>query len=251
MKALKVPLFTVLLIFICLVVFFKLLGFSFNTNSTKNVFHAQGTGKVTAVPDLAAVTVGVTQDALVAKDAQNKVNETTAKIIAELKKLGFTEKDIKTQNYSVNPKYSYYMPTRNKPDGYTVSQEMEIKSKSIDKINKAIDVATINGANIINGASFTFSDELQKKLENQAREKAVAEAKQKAETLSKAAGMRLGKIIDITENSDRFYPVPMMMKTAAGNGSAGEARDLAIPATQVSPGENSINISVDLTYEVR
>jgi uncharacterized protein len=250
MKALKVPFLTVLFVFICLLAFSKLAGLTSLNNSNKNVFHTQGTGKATAAPDIASVTVGITQDALVVKDAQNKVNEATSKIIADLKKLGINEKDIKTQNYSVNPKYNYYVPTRNKPDGYTVSQEMEIKSKSIDKINKVIDVATADGANIVNGANFTFSDELQKKLENKAREDAVKDAKQKAETLSKAAGMNLGKVIDITESNNRFYPIPMM-KTATGLGTSEEAQDLAAPTTQVSPGENTVNVTVDITYEVR
>lgn len=249
MKDLKIPFFTVLFIFIGLIAYSKIVGstpLTNNGNAKTNVFHVQGTGTVTAAPDTATITVGITQDSLMIADAQKKVNETTSKIIADLKKLGINEKDIKTQNYSVNPKYNY-MPVRNKPDGYTVSQEMEIKSKLIEKINKVIDVATADGANIINGANFTFSDELQKKLENQARENAVKDAKQKAETLSKAAGMNLGKVVDITESNNRAYPIPMM-KTQEGIDGTTQA---SIPQTQVTPGENTVNITVDITYEVR
>lgn len=247
MKNLKVPILTAIFVLIALFIFSKFLGGTPLDNSTKNVFHAQGTGKVTAVPDLATITIGITQDALVVADAQKKVNETTSKIIADLKKLGISEKDIKTQNYSVNPKYNY-LANMNKPDGYTVSQEMEVKSKSIDKINKVIDIATADGANIVNQANFTFSDELQKKLEDKAREDAVKDAKQKAETLSKAAGMKLGKVIDISENNSSSYPMPLMKRV----GTAGAGTDaIAVPETQVNPGENSVSITVDLTYEVR
>ncbi|PIP74866.1 MAG: hypothetical protein CO135_03135 [Candidatus Levybacteria bacterium CG_4_9_14_3_um_filter_35_16] len=249
MKDLKIPFFTVLFIFIGLIVYSKVVGstpLTNNGNTKTNVFHVQGEGKATAIPDTVTVTVGVTQDASEVIQAQSKVNQTTNKIIADLKKLGINEKNIKTQNYSVNPKYNY-TSMGNKPDGYTVSQEIEIESKLIEKINKVIDLATIDGANIINGTNFTFSDELQKKLENQAREDAVKDAKQKAETLSKAAGMNLGKVVDITESNDRVYPIPMM-KTQEGIAGTTQA---SVPPTQVTPGENTVNITVNITYEVR
>jgi len=251
MKGLRIPLLTALFVFIALIVYSKIFPTAplVNNGTAKtNVFNSQGTGKATATPDTATAIVGVTQDSQTVADAQKKVNETTAKIIADLKKLGISEKDIKTQNYSVNPKYNYNIPNRTTPDGYTVSQEMEIKSKSIDKINKVIDLATADGANIVSGANFIFSDDLQKKLENMAREEAVRDAKQKAETLSKAAGMNLGKIINITENSNRAYPI--LMKTQMGAAGSGIAQD-AVPPTQINPGENSVTVTVNITYEVR
>jgi len=249
MKDLKIPFFTVLFIFIGLTIYTKLtvtIPLVNNETEKTNVFHVQGTGKATGTPDLATATIGVTYDGATVLEAQTKINEATTKVVSALKKIGINEKDIKTQNYSINPRYGY-MPMRNTQDGYTASQNIEIKTKSVTLINKAIDTATANGANVVNAASFTFSDDSQKKLENQAREMAVKDAKDKAQTLSKAAGMNLGKVVDITESNDRAFPVPMF-KTGMGSGTGTSE---ATPPTQINPGENTVTINVDLSYEIR
>lgn len=140
MKDLKTPFFTVLFILLGLIFYTKLLGpipfYVNNIQTTKNsLFHAQGTGKAVAAPDIATVMVGITQDASTVADAQNKVNITMKKIIEDVKKLGIEEKNIKTQNYNVYPKYNY-LGGRDKIDGYTVSQDLEIKVKPIEKLMK-------------------------------------------------------------------------------------------------------------------
>lgn len=136
------------------------------------------------------------------------------------------------------------MPSRNNTNGFTVSQNLEINVKPIEKINKVIDIATSDGANIVNQASFGFSDELKKKLENQAREEAVKDARTKAESLAQAAGIRLGRVVDVQENSNNVIPVPVMGKLAP----AGEGSTNSTPTT-ITPGENTITTTVDISYE--
>ena len=250
MKDLKIPFFTVLFIVLGLIFYTKLFGpipfYVNNIQTTKtNLFHAQGTGKATAVPDTGFVTIGISQDSATVADAQQKVNDVMNKIINDLKKEGINEKDIKTNSYNVNPKYDYtMMPSRNNTNGFTVSQNLEINVKPIEKINKVIDIATSDGANIVNQASFGFSDELKKKLENQAREEAVKDARTKAESLAQAAGIRLGRVVDVQENSNNVIPVPVMGKLAP----AGEGSTNSTPTT-ITPGENTITTTVDISYE--
>ncbi|MCL4354505.1 SIMPL domain-containing protein [Patescibacteria group bacterium] len=246
MKDLKAPFFTVLFVVLGLIVYTKIFGpipfYVNNIQTTKtSLFHAQGTGKAVAAPDTATITVGITQDASTVSEAQNKVNSIINKIIEDIKKLGIEEKNIKTENYSVYPKQG-----RNRVEGYTVSQNLEIKVKPIEKINQVIDISVSGGANILNQSTFGFSDELKKKLEDQARKEAVRDAKVKAESLANAAGIKIGKVIDVTESSQDYSPRPLLQKTIAPADAEGNITE---PTTTITPGENTISIIVDIFYE--
>jgi len=258
----KTPIVFVILIFLGLGIYTKLFGpipFYINsTNTTKtDLFSSSGSGEATAVPDQATIYVGVTKTANTVEDAQKQVNTIASKLIADLKKLGVKDKDIKTTNYSVNPNYGNIrpmgmaqgisepidsgLPYQGKASGYEVTQNIEVKVKPIEKVNQVIDTATKDGANLVGGVNFTFSDDLQKKLEQQATKQAVDEAKQKAQTLSNASGIRLGKIVNVVSSTNN-YPYPVMME-------AGKAQDSTVPPTEVTPGESTITISVTIYYE--
>jgi len=247
MKELKTPLFTIVFIFVGLILYTQILGpipFSVNSVQTtkSSFFTAEGTGEASAAPDTAVVNIGVTQNSPSVIDAQDKVNKKTSAIINAFKKEGVEEKNIKTTSYSVNPSYNYNRGQN--ITGYNVTQTLEVKVKPIEKINKIIDLATANGANIANGAQFSFSDSLKDKLEKEAREEAVKVAKKKAEGLANAAGIKLGKIVDINEQgSTPEYIMPL------GRGGSIEATDKENP-TNITPGENTISITITLSYEI-
>lgn len=250
----KTPIVTVVILFVALFAYTKLAGpipFSINSvNTTKtDLFTSSGEGSVTEVPDTATIYVGVTQTSGNVIDAKNKTNTLVNKVITSIKALGVSEKDIKTTNYSINPNYGagdvvpMMYPIRdggNNITGYTVTQNLEVKVKPTDKVNSVIDAVTKSGANLVGGVTFTFSDELSEKLENQARKEAVANAKKKAQNLANVSGIRLGKIVNVIENSSfpRYIP---LMKTAQGAD--------ALEETQVTPGENTVTVSITLYYE--
>lgn len=242
---LKTPFFTVLFIFLGFLLYTKLAGpipFSVNsiqTNKT-NLFTATGTGKQTAVPNTALLSLGVTKTAATVLEAQNQANTVVNNLISDLKKLGVEEKNIKTTNYSVYPNYDY-LGGKQTTNGYTVAQNLEVKIKPIDKANAAVDIATLDGANIVGGITFILDDNTKKQLEEKARKKAVANAKEKAESLADAAGIKLGRIVDVQE-SGNGEPFPMRMMMAPGGG---EAKD----QTTLSPGENTVEITITLSYE--
>lgn len=258
----KTPIVFVILIFLGLGIYTKVFGpipFYINsTNTTKtDLFSSSGEGVATAVPDQATIYVGVTKTANTVQDAQKQVNTIASKLISGLKKLGIKDKDIKTTNYSVNPNYngprplimeegvsdsvSSGFPVPGRASGYEVTQNIEVKVKPIENINKVIDTATADGANLVSGVNFTFSDDLQKKLEQQATKEAVDDAKQKAQTLSNASGIRLGRIVNVVSSTNN-YPLPMMR-------AAQKAEDITIPPTEVTPGEGTVTIGVTIYYE--
>lgn len=247
LKELKTPFFTILFILIGVFLYTKLAGpipFSVNSiqTSKSNFFSVQGTGKATEVPDTALLSLGVTKTASNVLTAQQEANQAVNKIVTDLKNLGIEEKNIKTTNYSVYPDYDYNSGRQN-IKGYTVTQSLEVKIKPIDKANKAIDIATTDGANIVGGVTFVLNDEEKKKLENKARVEAIKNAKEKAESLSSLSGIRLGKIIDVQENPvfDRLMPVAMDLKAPIGSPEE--------KSTEINPGENTIQTTVTLSYE--
>ncbi len=254
----KTPIVTILVIFIALFLYTAIAGpipFSVNsiTTTKTDLFTASGQGEVSAVPDQATVYLGVTENAATVSDAQNSANKKADKIIATIKALGITDKYIKTTNYSVTPNYGnntpqplLMIPNRGGGDqitGYTVSQNLEIKVKPIDKVNKVIDTATANGANLVGGINFTFSDTLQKSLEEKARVQAVSEAKQKASDLANAAGIRLGTVVNVIESSSPIA-MPMVAGTLKATGNSQETTP-----TNTTPGENTVTVNVTIYYE--
>lgn len=234
----KTPLSIIFFIFLGLFLYTKFAGpipFSINSIQTTkaNLFSVSGTGKATGIPDTAQISIGVTKTASTVSSAQDQTNSAANKIIEDLKKLGVSDKDIKTTNYSVNPNYD--------APGYTVTQTLEVNIMPIDIANKAIDSATADGANLVGGVNFTFNEKTKKDLENKARIEAVKMAKEKAESLAKATGIRLGRIVDVQE-SGNFEPRPFMMA---------QSLEVKSEDAQLQPGENSITISITLSYETR
>ncbi len=247
LRDLRIPFFTILFIFLSFFIFTKIFGplpFSVNsiTTTKTNLFTVSGTGEATAVPDTALVSLGVNKEAPTVETAQNQVNQIINKITDDLKKIGVEEKNIKTTNYSVNPNYDF-STGKQIANGYTVSANIEIKTKPVEKANQAIDIATKDGATQVGRVQFVLNDDTQKKLEDQARIAAIKEAKTKAQSLANAAGIHLGKIVDVQENGNTPQPI---FRTMALDKGAGQA---APPPTELSAGENKISVTVSLSYE--
>lgn len=235
----------IIFFFLGLFVYTKLAGpipFLVNNYITTKTdsFQTQGQGSASAAPDEVTISFGVTKTAGTVADAQTQTNTAIENILENLKKLGASDKDLKTTNYSVNPDYNFN--GGQKISGYTVTQNIDLKLKDIKDTNEAIDTITSNGANLVGQIQFGFTDGAKVKLEEIARKEAVGNAKQKAESLAKTAGIRLGKIINVSESSNG-EPRPIFLESMKVGG--GETA----PISNVTPGENSVNITVTLTYQ--
>lgn len=229
--------------------YFKFVGgipFSVNQTSTQKMgtFDVSGTGTKAVAPDEAVIDLGVRKQATTVKEAQKNANTALTQLTAELKKIGIEEKNIKTANYSVNPEYS--PENYQKVMGFVVyaSVEVRVTEGNFDKIEQVIDLAGVLGLEQMNGLRFELSDKLQKQTKNEAREIAVAEAKEKAESLAKLAGVRLGKIVNVSE-SFGGRPVPMYARAEI---MMAKADDAGVP-TQINPGTTDLQVTVTLNYE--
>jgi len=243
---LKVPFFTIFFIFLFLFLYTKLAGplplyiNSIATTKT-DTFQVDGVGKATAIPDTATISFAVTKEASTVADAQDGTNTVMQHILDSLNGLGIDAKNIKTTDYSVEPNYNSGAGTPS-ITGYTVTQSVDVKVTPLQLVNKTLDALTTNGANVVGQVQFGFSDATQQKLEDQARQEAVVHAKQKAQSLASAAGIHLGQIINVTENSADL-PRPVAMLQAVGKG-IGDSQP-----TQVTPGQNTISTTVTLSYQ--
>lgn len=232
------PVIIILFFFLTLFLYTRLAGpLPFNITSTTtqktDSFSVTGLGKASIKPDSATVRVGVNAKGATATDAKDKINLNINKVTAAIKALGIAEKDIQTENFNVNESYD---PSTK---GFEGNTNITVKVNDPNLANKVLDTAVANGATNIGGVQFDTKDK--QTAENTAREMAVKEAKSKAEIAAKAAGFKLGKIINYSENSGGYGGItPMMAKADSANRET----------TQIEPGENEVNFSVTLSYEV-
>lgn len=244
-RILFLPIIGVTTFFVLLLLFTKLIGpipFSVTsvTTTKSDTFQVTGEGKVSVPPDVALINVGVQAQASSVKEAQEQLNFNINKVSEAIKKVGVDQKDIQTTNYNISPHYDYTSASQ-RITGYTASSNLSIKVRQIDKANSVIDAATANGANLVGGIAFEVDDKT--KAENEVREKAVAEAKRKAEQSAKIAGFKLGRIINYNEN---FVGGPIPIPLRIAEGAAQE-----ITPTQIEPGSNEIRVAVTLSYEIQ
>lgn len=244
-KILLLPVIGAATFFILLFGFTKIFGpipFSVDSIITQKstTFDVTGEGKVTVKPDIAYVNAGIRSQSQTVKGAQDQINSVINKVSQAVKGFGVAAEDIQTTNYNINPDYDFSSGGSQKIRGYTAQTTLSIKVRQIDKINDVIDASTQNGANEISGVSFDVEDKT--KAKNEAREKAVAEAKKQAEEASKIAGFKLGKIINYSEGSSAF-PEPIPFR-AMGTEVASDK------TTQVEPGSSEVIITATLSYEI-
>lgn len=238
------PLAWILTFFVVLFIYNRFLGplpFSVTSVSTQksDTFNVSGEGKVAVAPDIALINVGVAAQAPTVKAAQDQLNANTNKVSKAIKQLGIEEKDIQTSNYNIYPTYDYTSGSQ-RITGYSANSTLSIKVREIDKGSSVIDAATANGANQVGGIVFEVDDRT--KAENEARELAVSQAKEKAENAAKIAGFQLGRIVNYAESFGDF-PRPIPLQAQGG--------EKAPPSTSLEPGSNEITVTVTLSFEIR
>ncbi len=238
----------VIIFFILLFVFAKwgpAIPFSTITQTKGEPFVVEGTGKVYVTPDIAKVTVGITQSGSSLTSVQNAVNKSSQNLVNQLKNQGIAESDIKTTSYNIYPQYDYTSPTR-QITGYEVSTNYEVTVRDFNKVNGVLGTATAAGANVVGNVSFDLSDNLKKQKTQEAMTSAVTEAKDKADELAKAAGITLGKVINVSETTNQPNIIPMNAELGVGGG--------VTPATttpSVQSGQTEIDVTVSVSYDIR
>ena len=201
-----------------------------------------GEGKVRAAPDVAIVSVGLTEIRSDARTAQSVVNEKTSALVAVVKQAGVAQADIQTADFSVYPQYAYGEGKSPRVTGYEARQSLEIRIRDLDRINEVLGVVGDAGATNIGGLQFTIDDP--KELRAQARQEAIAQARQEAVRIADALGVRLGDPVAFNESGGGpVYPMRAFSADAMAMGGAFEA-------PSVERGTNEIASHVTVTYEL-
>lgn len=219
----------------------------------QNVVSVSGQGEVFANPDVATFSFSVVETAKTVKEAQDSATKKIDSALAKVKSAGIDDKDVKTTDYSVYPKYEYTNslctvnicpPSKQVLIGYEVSQSITVKVRKVDTAGQVLGSLGDTGVTNVSGLSFTIDNE--DALNREARQKAIAEAKDKAEALAKDLGVRLVRIVSFSENGSN-PPIPMMY-AKMGLGGADSA---VSSAPSVPTGQNKIVSNVSITYEIR
>jgi len=219
-------------------------------------FSVQGEGEVSVVPDIAELTLSVlTEGGADAGILQEENSTKMNKIISYLKDAGVDEKDIKTSNYSISPRYKTYSCGRiytsettlvpcppSEIVGYTIRQSVNVKVRDFSKIGEILKESVVSGANTVSGPSFTIDD--MDAVRELARAEAIENAIEKAEAMADAGGFGVGKLLSINEGG--YYP---QYKYALGGATEDIAYASAAPA--IEAGSQEITISVNMTYEIK
>jgi len=213
-----------------------------NISNQQEGIWVSGKGVVTVTPDIATLRLGVEVQAATVAAAQSQATVTMDEVMAALTDNGIAEKDIQTQYYSIRQVTKWDRDDEEEVViGYRVTNTVNAKIRDIDKAGTVIDAVAAAGGDLIRIDSIDFSVDDPSAYYEEAREKAMADAKAKAEQLAELAGAKLGKATYISESSQA--PPPIYRQ---------DIYEEAIPAaeTPISPGEMEISLTVQVAYSI-
>ena len=199
------------------------------------------TGEVSRVPDVAIISTGVVTRAATATAAIQQNSERMDRVRAALKRAGIADRDIQTSSLSLNPDYNYQQNQPPKLTGYQASNTLSVRFRDIGQTGKILDALVSEGANQISGPNLTI-DKPEAALD-EARVKAIASGRARAETYARALGRRVVRLLSVSESGGYAAPPPMPM--------AVYARAERDSSTSIDPGEQKLQVSVSMSFELQ
>jgi uncharacterized protein len=222
-------------------------------------------GQSRRTPDIALFNAGVVTQAVTATEALADNSRRMDRVIAALKRAGIAERDIQTSAISLQPRYSdperdaqmlarstgrpYVPPTEAaKIIGYEARNTVQVRVRKLGEMGKIIDTLISEGANQVDGPNFTL-DEPREALD-EARREAVAVGRQRAELYAQATGMRVARLLSVSEGGG-YYPIQQaIVVTGSRIGYGGAPPPPPPPPAPVSPGELSLGVNVSMQFEL-
>lgn len=206
-------------------------------------------GSSTRTPDMAVYSAGVTTQGATASEALSANSTQMNRVMAALKQAGVADKDIQTSNLNLNP---IYAQPRRLPDGshedgqqriigYQATNTVSVRQRKLGDMGKVIDALVRAGANQVNGPNFMLAEP--DAAQDEARVEAMKNARARADLYARSAGLRVTRIVSISE-SGGYAPMPVMYMRK-------EAMDVAAaPPAPVAPGELEMNVNVTVQFEL-
>lgn len=208
-------------------------------NASQPTLNVSATGQTAAAPDRATVSAGVVQQGKTAREAMFSNATLMTAVFDELEAAGIPKSDITTSQLSLRPQYD--RRDRNKPTikGYEARNTVTVKSDDIEQVGPMLDALVRAGVNTINQVQFSVKDP--KAALSKARKDAIRDAREKAESMAEAAGVKLGPLLSLNESGGRNGPQPVYAR------SANFASDASTP---ISAGEQTLSVTVNLSYGI-
>lgn len=206
---------------------------------------AEGTADI--APDMAIITLSVVSEAKTAREALDENTKAMTKVLDAMKEAGIADKDLQTANFNIQPRWVYPKQSsteNNEPRivGYQVSNGLSVRIRELAKLGEILDTSVTLGVN--QGGQILFSNDDPSQAITAARKDAVANAIEKAREMTEAAGVKLGRITQISEHSNPGQPAPMVRAEMAMM-----AKDASAPVP-VAAGENQYQVTVSITWEI-
>jgi uncharacterized protein YggE len=200
------------------------------------------TGEVTRVPDVAIISTGVVTRAPTATGAIRQNAARMERVRSALRQAGVADKDIQTSSLSLNPEYHYEQNKAPRLTGYQASNQVSVRFRDIGDTGKILDALVAEGANQISGPSLTI-DKPEEALD-EARLKAIANGRARADLYARALGMRVVRLLSVSEGGGYAVPPPMPMYARA------EAASMDAQ-TKIDPGEQKVQVGVNMSFELQ
>jgi uncharacterized protein YggE len=201
------------------------------------------TGEVTRVPDLAVISAGVVTRSSTASGALQDNAQKMTRVVSALKAAGIADKDIQTSSINLNAEYRY--PENQSPQltGYSASNQVTVRFHDIRNSGKILDALVREGANQINGPTMTI--EHPEEALDEARARAVAAGRARAELYARSLGMRVARIVYVGESGGNYAPPPPAPPPPPMMASAARAY------TPVEPGEQKLQVNLSMIFELQ
>ena len=196
-------------------------------------------GEVNRVPDLAIISAGVVSKSATAVGAIQANAARMERVRAALRHAGIADRDIQTSTINLNPDYVYADRQPPRLIGYQATNMVSVRFRDIGSTGKILDSLVAEGANQINGPTLTF-DKPEDGL-GEARIAAVRNGREKAELYARALGMRVVRVLSVSESGGYSVPPPMLMAE----------RSMDAAQTKIEPGEQRIQVSVTMSFELQ
>lgn len=198
-------------------------------------------GETRRVPDIANITAGVVSQAPDAATAIRDNAQRMARVLAALKRAGIADRDVQTTNLNLSPQYRYAQNEAPVITGYQASNNVTVRFRDIAKSGAILDALVSTGANQINGPDLMIDDPAA--ATDEARIDAIAKAKARAELYARATGLRIKRILSISESAEFGRPMPIMMRAEA-------AAPAPYADSKVMAGEQTVGVTVSVRYEL-
>ncbi len=199
----------------------------------------QGEGVVSARPDMAVIQAGVSGQAATAKSALSQHNLILTRLLAALKTFGIADRDVQSQQVNLHPVYSR-RPQNDEvrtPKAFRANGRVRVRLRQVDRLGDLLDNMTAAGANDLSGLHFAFADPAA--LHDQARRRAMADARRRALLYAGVAGVELGEVLRIRESG------------GGGPGPRFRALEAVSAASPTAPGESQIRATVSVVYAIK